>query len=224
MRQRRLAMEKVGAQVAQAALPSVLKTRMNPLSGSPRPGMGPGDIETGGVGDKTNGTNEEENLSLPQRALAKFLRYDLEDKILAFVGVACALAGIVCLATSTMLGVGFIVAALCIGWCFRRINLLELYKSLACSVDTLQAENEELRGHVSELESKLVELNAAVDQLETVKNGLDEQLTTFREINDLVGEQGDEMIKSLNDTYVKYKDENERYAHALSSLTLNPLN
>ena len=82
-------------------------------------------------------------------------------------------------------------------------------------VDTLQAENEELRGHVSELESKLVELNAAVDQLETVKNRLDEQLTTFREINDLVGEQGDEMIKSLNDTYVKYKDENERYAHAL---------
>ena len=82
-------------------------------------------------------------------------------------------------------------------------------------VDTLQAENEELRGHVSQLESKLVELNAAVDQLKTVKNRLDEQLTTFREINDLVGEQGDEMIKSLNDTYVKYKDENERYAHAL---------
>ena len=212
--------------VAQAALKTSLvpnplaamTTKMNPLG---QGGTGPGDIETG-LAPASASAEEEKNKPFLQKMLDAFLKMDLEDKVLAIVGAGCLIAAIVCLISSTMLSAGFFISFVAICWCMRRITVLEMYKTLAESVGTLQAENDELKGHVREIETHVDdlekqndELEQNVDQLEALRKGLDSELTELKEISDLVGEKGDAMIKSLTDMYGKYKGENDRHQQLL---------
>ena len=229
--------------IAGALLKQSVNLKMNPLSSgpelpSPPPNdppissvPGPGDIEAGKVSNPGTLAEKKEDLSIRQRLMREFWAYDFEDKCLICVGVGCLFGALICfIVGSSLLGIGFIIAFLAIAWCFRRIRILEVYKTLSESLDSLQAENEALKGHVGDLEQQnnelqsnvtrldgeVGELEGHVDELEQVKVGLNDQLEAIKKVHDLVGEEGEEMIKKLQSMYGSYKSENDRHAQLLA--------
>ncbi|QDZ20545.1 EF-hand domain-containing protein [Chloropicon primus] len=142
---------------------------------------------------------------------------DLGDKLLAFIGGGCLAAAVVCLLTSKLVSIGFFVAFLAIMWCFKRINTLELYRTLAESVTNLQEENEDLKGHVGNLEKQNNELEQNVDELGELKEDLGRG-SVGKEGSSMStkSEKGEQMCKNLTDLmYGKYKSENQRHKELL---------
>jgi hypothetical protein len=142
------------------------------------------------------------------------MRHGLEHCVnitLLIVFISSTIFGIIQMTTNNALsGIGYLGTGLFSGISLYYIKQIQLYATIQTSIDILKDENNELKT----LNDRL---SKTIDELELIKNDINDDLSLLKETIGIVGENSDELFRQLKAIHNKLKSENDRHSILIKS-------
>jgi hypothetical protein len=144
------------------------------------------------------------------------MQHELENCVnitLLICLIGSVIFGIIQIITHDILtGLGYLGTGLFSGVALFYIKQIQLYATIQISIDILKDENEELKISNDRL-------SKTINELELIKNDINDDLSLLKKTIGIVGVNADELFGQLKAIYNKLKSKNDRHSILIKSQT-----